>query len=374
MYFLSENNDINQLLSSIGISFEDVDRLSDEEFWQLAQDNKIMKSLFSKDSSLQSPLALIYYTYHPDSESAPLVASIITPDAFTYYTNSPREVRLIQSSTVLHRHNFYELLYVIDGDLYQNIEYDRHIYPTGSCCLMNKNVHHREEIGEYCRIVFIQFTDEYIQALLNFPTLFPSNSNCEEPLAKIKSFFYAEQDNYDLSQKSYMDFIPKTTDHHAQDIIYQKLDLLTKAMQSRTENDSLQISRLLLDILCVLFDENTYQTTPVHLGSEAQRVLFDQISDFIKSKHGRTTRHELEENFHYSGDYIYRVIGKYTGLSIVDYCSKISMDYAKQQLLETNDSIDIICSTLGYTNKTQFYTQFKKTFGMTPKAFRKNNK
>ena len=43
-----------------------------------------------------------------------------------------------------HIHDFYELLIVLDGEIHQLIEKTDFVFHSGSCCLMNHNIVHKE--------------------------------------------------------------------------------------------------------------------------------------------------------------------------------------------------------------------------------------
>ena len=49
---------------------------------------------------------MLYYTYRPDMEDAPMVVTQITPGDFTYYVNNRQETDFAQQHLHLHHHNF----------------------------------------------------------------------------------------------------------------------------------------------------------------------------------------------------------------------------------------------------------------------------
>ncbi len=61
-------------------------------------------------------------------------------------------------------------------------------YPKGSCCLMNMNIRHLEEFDEYCRVIFLEFTQEYILNLLQFPSVFSGKRTKEYEM--VRKFFF----------------------------------------------------------------------------------------------------------------------------------------------------------------------------------------
>ena len=106
-------------------------------------------------------------------------------------------------------------------------------------------------------------------------------------------------------------------------------------------------------------------------GTESERILFEQLSQFMKKTGRKVSRRQLEENFNYSGDYLYKIIRKYTGLGIYEYSSSLCMTRAAQLLLSSQMNINEIAELLGFCNYTQFYKAFEEYYHMTPKTYRK---
>ncbi|NJD01204.1 MAG: helix-turn-helix domain-containing protein [Ruminiclostridium sp.] len=81
----------------------------------------------------------------------------------------------------------------------------------------------------------------------------------------------------------------------------------------------------------------------------------------------------ISDSIDMSPAYLGRLFKKITSQSIVDYINEVRMKKAKDLLTNTNITINEIVSNTGYTNIQYFYKVFKKTFGVTPNNFRKNN-
>lgn len=60
-----------------------------------------------------------------------------------------------------------------------------------------------------------------------------------------------------------------------------------------------------------------------------------------------------------------------TGMSLVDYLTRMRIDKACQMLTEDGESITEICYSLGFNNPTHFSRTFRKVTGRTPSAYRK---
>jgi len=62
------------------------------------------------------------------------------------------------------------------------------------------------------------------------------------------------------------------------------------------------------------------------------------------------------------------------GESPIVYANRVKINTAKLMLIQTNDTIRQISSTLGFDNVTYFHRLFKNIEGVTPKQYRERNK
>ncbi|THF84167.1 helix-turn-helix domain-containing protein [Cohnella fermenti] len=58
------------------------------------------------------------------------------------------------------------------------------------------------------------------------------------------------------------------------------------------------------------------------------------------------------------------------GMSAADYLNEVRLDHAKRMLEETDDSVNKIMERCGFSNQSNFFRQFKRRFGTTPKELR----
>ena len=58
-------------------------------------------------------------------------------------------------------------------------------------------------------------------------------------------------------------------------------------------------------------------------------------------------------------------------MTLLSYCTYIYMKKAANLLLQTDDTVEEIAESMGFSNPSQFYRQFKKQFHMTPHEYRK---
>jgi len=184
----------------------------------------------------------------------------------------------------------------------------------------------------------------------------------------VRKFFLHELDKEEASQRAYIDFIPMKETK----VVHDCFDKIALGLQERTPKSNFQIAGAMIEMLSALFDKEAYTNTPVAFGNTSERELFDQISSYIREKDGQVRRKDLEKKFSYSGDYLYKTVEKYTGLSLYEYSTKFTMEKAGELLLDSDLTVAEIMERIGFSNRTQFYRLFQKNYGMTPREYRKS--
>lgn len=113
---------------------------------------------------MDDPLRLSSITLNNSSEAEYFVMGATSPN-FSFLTTLGRSEAEDHITKGLHQHAFYELLYVMQGTVYQNIENQRHLYPQGSFCLLNKNTRHTEEHSTDFKACFLQISERFLREI-----------------------------------------------------------------------------------------------------------------------------------------------------------------------------------------------------------------
>ena len=395
------------------------------------------------DYKMDVPLQVEFISMRPDDPLEYFTMVSVIPERIYHSALTKEEIGSMFAKPRLHRHSYYELAFVLSGNLFYNIENRRHLYTPGSCCLSNCNVLHTEEYETDFDVMFLGISDEVLRDVYQnltegFFTLEQGRPDTDLDRF-LKENLLAEKTSYD---KEYVDFIPRK----AEDLSRAGIPIgrYTAAYTSQTddggvlvgrnssasgarrddtgasrppfhkdsaadtdayglrpddacfspnpavrrvrgilnaiEDDLLnprigstyQIKARIAKLLHQLSDPTYFETTPIQIGTDAENSLYNEIDRIMHETRGRASRSFLEEELHYSGNYLNKITKKYTGLTIHDFGMTICMGCAARDLLDTDHSIGDIAASLGFSNRTHFYKQFDKVYHVSPAVYRKN--
>ncbi len=127
----------------------------------------------------------------------------------------------------------------------------------------------------------------------------------------------------------------------------------------------------LLDIVTTDFRSNIVE--PVHMDKEERfRDRMDQINSYLHANYNQPlSSKELAEKLYLSQGYLSRFFRKNYGMSFAEYLTDIRLYHAVDDLLYTNMPITRIAFDNGFVNVTSFTKAFRKRYGATPSAIRK---
>lgn len=264
----------------------------------------------------------------------------------------------------MHQHDYFELMYVLEGTVEQKIENSFHIYKKGQACFMNRNTRHCEVSGEDFFVVYLCLSKEYVRKLLQVTNDREGiiyrflDSNVDEKARYTKNYLFFDSINLENSIKPIYELFEKMSD----ELIEKKPGYLVI------------FHGLIERLFGTLEDKEKYVVSHISLNSSVEEALFTRIKEIIENDLAKCSRTDLSKKLNYSGDYLNRIVKKYTGLNITQYCQRVSLLKAKTLLCESDMSISSIISSIGFKNRTHFYELFKEQFGILPNELRKLNK
>lgn len=276
------------------------------------------------------------------------------------------------SKNAPHLHDFFEFVIVLEGKIVQKIEGKEYFYGAGSCCLINRNLRHMEYYGSRSRVLYIGLSPDFVSELfLSAKNSFFPN---EKKFFKSEIFRFITADLKTPGKRAYLDFIPAYQNHQNFMHLHDIAESMIQTLLCPEFGASYQIRGLLCSFLSYLSLPNFYHCTSIRLDTNSDFLLFSRITRLFEESDGRMTRTELEQYLNYSGDYLNRIVNKFTGMCLYDYGMTFCLKKAAQYLTKTDESVSAIAARLKFTNRTHFYALFKEKYGMTPKEYREKTR
>ncbi len=250
----------------------------------------------------------------------------------------------------------YELIYVERGHFtlhYDGTPYDCH---TGQFLFLRPDIPHA-----------FDFTAEEVS----------------QPHVHFDLIFGADSHRTPISFKDRPDLLPAERSLVQQDLFsaYPRIPLVSFAEPDTAQHlleqtiAAFHRGRLLaakghLTELCGLLIEDNFPSF-FHEYPNNEHAVTRQIKDFIDAKHGvGICLDALEKQFSYDKFYLERQFRKEYGQSLIAYSRQKTMEQAA--VLLCKQTVSTVSDALGFSSIYAFSRAFKRHFGLSPSAYRKN--
>lgn len=274
---------------------------------------------------------------------------------FKYMSN--QDILVVQhdkyTPPVLHRHDFFELLYVYEGEFTQQIETNSFIMHTGDFCLIPPQIYHSLDVCNYSIVLNILIRKSTIQDIF-FNTLHGNNI--------LSNFFL--RNTYSRNVNDYIIF-HTSGDLKIQGII---LDMCLETVNRECYNTHLLHTNLLM--LFGLLLRNYESTCELPTLKKKKDSLDFCLLKYMEEHYRTLTLQDLADRFHYSPQYISHRLKQLTGIPFTECLLKKRMQEASNLLVNTNIKVKNISENIGYNNTEHFTRLFRRYYGISPTAYR----
>lgn len=347
------------------------ERPAEREIMQSEDMNGSHLILFDESSSvyqyfdINMPYLVIY-------ESLNIGADIMVYQEFSENNRILKErqyTEFTQQSRKLHSHNFYELTFVLSGQLTMRIEDENIIYNQGDCCICNRNIHHMELMEQDTEIVLFLIKEEYIHDAFDTNYYYDRKGRPHSIGTVFDVFFSENKKNPLYDAKVYADYRILY-----QDSIEPLLEIMNQMITeiSGTHSGKSHMMKALLCHFFEMLENDSIYKEEIHWArlSNEEQIIY-QITEAYKKKNGIFSRTDIEKITGYNGDYVERIVKRHTGKTLSAYGRDFLIQKTAELLRDTDLSIAEICERQGYSNRYYFNKIFAEKYGMKPSEFRR---
>jgi AraC-like DNA-binding protein/mannose-6-phosphate isomerase-like protein (cupin superfamily) len=229
----------------------------------------------------------------------------------------------------LHKHDYYELIFIKQGNGYVRLGNRQYQVGKGSLALYAPGTLHQESFIDSSTQPIV-FHVSYYDDLLKFQS---SIFNAHEWCRDVEACFQSLYDEF-CSQSQFSGDIRKKLLAALISILYREI------VAAGQKNDSYTLS---------------------------QQVVY-----FIKKNYSKSvTISDITEALHVSKSYLSHAFKNETGITLMNYLHETRIKKAANLLSTTDDNMSHITSQIGYSSYALFSKWFKRIIGMTPHEYRK---
>lgn len=152
----------------------------------------------------------------------------------------------------------------------------------------------------------------------------------------------------------------------------EKVVILMKQLQDSTKNNYPQLALNTMG-MCVLTElySQLYLHAPANTSTNSGKQIYSDILDYVKlhiSENLKVT--DIAQHFGYNAKYLSHLFTDFTGISLKQFILNQKMDTASFLLTDSNQSINDIARTLGFSDSHNFSRTYKRVTGLTPSEYR----
>lgn len=250
------------------------------------------------------------------------------------------------SYVTTHWHRAIEIIYIQSGSLTVTIESHTRELSAGQCILINANIMHSTKCtSPNTAIVFqipIDFAGTYIPNIHSL--VFHINDETTDPkeITKIN-------------------------------ILKNTLEKMQVANDIQPDGFLLVFNSLLFDILFQLY--HNFSTPVIHANPNKKKKELDRLNpvlQYIAQNYNRPiSLQEIADVAILQPGYFCRFFKNIIGTTFLEYQNELRLSHIYQDLIETDDPVNVILERHGFTNYKLFRRMFRENFGDTPTNIRK---
>lgn len=259
----------------------------------------------------------------------------------------------------IHRHHYFELLYILEGTGTHTINDNHYQYQQGNLYLLTPEDTHTFEINSATRCCIIDFTKG----------LFSKKHRKQTDRAEISEFFvsmeYIFHNHQNLEGHISMDIQEVAlTDNLLMQLVKEK-----EQPQIYSGIIMQNIVFLLLNLIARRIQENIAG----ELKNSGTKNIIHEITSYIQQHIYQKDKLKIESlarQFHKTSDHLNRYFRQQTGFTLKAYINRYKLNLVETRLRYSDLNISEIADEMGFTDESHLNKAIKLAFGKTAKQYR----
>jgi len=249
----------------------------------------------------------------------------------------------------LHDHDFYEIYFLLNGDVSYWIEGQTYHLEPGSILLINPQVLHRPIVSENSKVY------ERIVLWINKKYLDDFAENLSECFFKVNS------------NKNY---IIKLTEQYEISELTSKFSTLIKEYYTENYANELYAKSIFIQILIDLNRVVEKSKEKTHSSDKQSKMVSKIISYIDENYKNNISLDDLSEKFYISKYHLSHEFSREVGIGVYRYILLKRLTIAKQMILDGKNATQV-CFECGFNDYTNFYRAFKTEYGISPRQIKR---
>jgi len=253
-----------------------------------------------------------------------------------------------------HSVSFFELVYIVSGSGFQDINGNDFAYRQGHLFLLKPEDSHRFTFETKTQLFFIRFNRVFFRNNTIENNFF---KRVEQVFSNINGFQSFVLDN--IEDEKVIEYLMK--------------NLFVEMQNKKLYSD--EVIQLLVQSVLTVVARNLIQKTTLVIDEKTE----NRTADIIQYVHGniyepeKLTGENISNLFGISKTYVGRYFKNETGKTLNEYVADYKMKLIENRLKHSNMRINEIADEFGFTDKSHFNRFFRKRLGFSPSVFRNEN-
>lgn len=271
------------------------------------------------------------------------------------YGPIPSDINILRNAN-MHSHDFFEMFYILRGTCFGRLDSNYYTLPEGSTWIFNTNIKHA---------VLVPSDGSILVNILVRKSLFTQSLVHMLPDDDLFMDFFIDSIYGNHRRSETLDF----QINEGSSAEYYLLSIIKEHYSTKNHNKDMMV--LLFSSLLIELSRSLKAS--YNMLNKKNELQIAQIISYISDNYDTVTLKSIADKFHYTEEYLSTFISTHIGMTFTEYLRQHKMKTANKLLSGTNQSIEQIAQCIGYCQRSSFEKEYKKYYGITPVAYRKQN-